>query len=192
MSLVGIAADASAQERATTQPPPTTATGITLVPCPEPANQQRGAMTGVPRDGAETRVLRDSAAREAARPAAAGGRPFDIALFASASAASITFAQQPQLRIRLCGGLDSIRVVERRNLPERIVPGQTYRNVSIAVEILGRVDAACLAARLGVQPAPTGSSGRTDGSALGRDPSATQDCAGVTIGTAANAAGRSP
>ena len=48
------------------------------------------------------------------------------------------------MSVRLCGGFDSVRVVERRNLPERVVPGVTYRDVPVAVEILGHIYADCL------------------------------------------------
>lgn len=80
-------------------------------------------------------------------------RPVAIALLASAEAREVRFAREPRVRVRLCGGLDSVRVVERRNLPRPVVAGQTYRNVYVAVEILGRLDAECLAERLGVRDA---------------------------------------
>jgi hypothetical protein len=41
-------------------------------------------------------------------------------------------------------------VVQRDNLPSPIVPGTTYRNVYIAVELLGRINAECLAEKIGV------------------------------------------
>ena len=41
--------------------------------------------------------------------------------------------------------MDSVRVVERRNLPDAVVPGTTYRDVYIAVEIVGRLNADCIA-----------------------------------------------
>jgi len=43
-------------------------------------------------------------------------------------------------------------VVQRDNLPSPVVAGTTYRNVYIAVEIIGRVNAECLANQLGVGP----------------------------------------
>ena len=59
------------------------------------------------------------------------------------------FASQPRIRVRLCGGvLDSVRIVERRNLPDPVQPGVTYRDVYIAVEILGHLNAECLADRI--------------------------------------------
>jgi hypothetical protein len=74
----------------------------------------------------------------------------DIVLLAEVHARELRFAKQPEIRVRLCGGMDSARVVERRNLPSPVVVGTTYRDVYIAVEVLGRVDAECLASRLGV------------------------------------------
>lgn len=86
-------------------------------------------------------------------------RPVAIALLASAEAREVRFSREPRIRVRLCGGLDSVRVVERRNLPRPVVAGQTYRNVYVAVEILGRLDAECLAERLGVRDAAGGTGG---------------------------------
>jgi hypothetical protein len=94
------------------------------------------------------------AGAEASRPAP------DIILLASVSARSVRFNSEPRISVRLCGGFDSVRVVERRNLPERVVPGVTYRDVYVAVEILGHIYADCLrdaltgAAPRG-QPCPT-------------------------------------
>jgi hypothetical protein len=99
---------------------------------------------------AQPRVRPDSAAPGAARgvraDTARGGaaRGADVILIASVSARELRFQSQPRISVRLCGGLDSVRVVERRNLPERVVPGVTYRDVYVAVEILGHVYADCL------------------------------------------------
>jgi hypothetical protein len=41
-------------------------------------------------------------------------------------------------------------VVQRENLPSPIVAGTTYRNVYVAVELVGRLNAECLANVLGV------------------------------------------
>jgi hypothetical protein len=68
----------------------------------------------------------------------------------------VTFAKQPEIRVRLCGGLDSLHVVERRNLPNPVVAGRTYRDVYVAVEIFGRLNADCITAAL------TGTSSRPD------------------------------
>lgn len=67
----------------------------------------------------------------------------------SASAREVRFAKQPQIHVRLCGAVtDSVHVVERRNLPDPVQPGATYRDVYIAVDIIGHLNAECLAARI--------------------------------------------
>lgn len=107
------------------------------------------AVLGTPRDslGDSTRAAGSAGGGVASQTPA-------IILFASASAREVRFASQPRIRVRLCGGvLDSVRVLERRNLPDPVQPGVTYRDVYIAVEILGRLNAECLASRI------TGSSG---------------------------------
>lgn len=90
-----------------------------------------------------------------------------IVLLAEASAREVRFARQPRISVRLCGGIDSIRVLERRNLPRPIVVGRTYRDVRVAVEILGRVNAACITERL-----------------TGTGPAAGRQCAAITIDAA--------
>lgn len=72
-----------------------------------------------------------------------------IVIRAGVSAREIRFGTQPSLRVVLANGsIDSIRVLERRNLPQPIQPGVTYRDVYIAVEILGRLNAECIATRI--------------------------------------------
>jgi hypothetical protein len=78
-----------------------------------------------------------------ARDSAATPR-VSVVLFAEASAREVTFATQPQLHVRLLGALDSVHVLERRNLPSPIVAGRTYKDVYVAVEIFGRVNADCI------------------------------------------------
>ena len=99
------------------------------------------------RDAAPAPVPPDSV-----RPPSSGTAPTRTAaiiLRASASAREVRFASQPRIQVRLCGGvLDSVRVLERRNLPDPVQPGATYRDVFIAVEILGHLDAECLASRI--------------------------------------------
>ena len=97
----------------------------------------------MPRDSGSASTRAGESARGVVSPAPA------IVLFASASAREVRFASQPRIRVRLCGGvLDSVRVVERRNLPDTVQPGMTYRDVYIAVEILGHLNAECLASRI--------------------------------------------
>lgn len=84
----------------------------------------------------------------------------DVLLLVGIHADEVRFASQPHVRIRLCWGGDTVRVVQRDNLPSPIVPGTTYRNVYIAVELLGRINAECLADKIGVgnRAAPTSAS----------------------------------
>ena len=109
--------------------------------CPAPVRS--GA-----RDSTEAALARDTARGPRA---AAQGDNAAIVLRASASAREVRFASPPRIRVRLCGALmDSVRVVERRNLPDSVQAGTTYRDVYIAVEILGHLNARCLASRIGV------------------------------------------
>jgi len=68
----------------------------------------------------------------------------DVVIYAAASAREVTFATQPDIHVTLCGGLDSIHVLDRRNLPSPVVAGTTYRDVFVAVQIFGRLNAECL------------------------------------------------
>jgi hypothetical protein len=74
----------------------------------------------------------------------------DVLLLVGVHADEVRFASQPRVRVRLCWGGDTVRVIQRDNLPSPVVPGTTYRNVYIAVELLGRINAECLAERIGV------------------------------------------
>lgn len=124
---------------------------------------------------AQPRVRGDSAARgpiatDTSR-AHERGRGADVILLASVSAREVRFQSQPQISVRLCGGFDSVRVVERRNLPERVVPGVTYRDVYVAVEILGHIYADCLRERLrGERSSACPSSTDSSRAAPGRPP----------------------
>jgi hypothetical protein len=71
-----------------------------------------------------------------------------VVIFAEASAREVRFTSQPQLHVRLSGGLDSVHVLDRRNLPSPVVKGTTYRDVHVAVEIFGRLNAECIARTL--------------------------------------------
>src|SRR5262249_50303602 len=74
--------------------------------------------------------------------------PVDVVIFAAAQVGEIRFASQPSIHVRLCGGLDSVHVLERRNLPDPVVAGTTYRDVYVAVQIFGRLTADCIAREL--------------------------------------------
>jgi hypothetical protein len=76
--------------------------------------------------------------------------PADVILLVGVQANEVRFASQPHVRVRLCWGGDTLRVVQRDNLPSPVVPGTTYRNVYVAVELIGRLNAQCLSDRIGV------------------------------------------
>jgi hypothetical protein len=71
-----------------------------------------------------------------------------VVIFAEATAKEVSFRSQPELHVRLSGGLDSVHVLDRRNLPSPVVTGTTYRDVHVAVELFGRVNAECIARTL--------------------------------------------
>jgi len=96
------------------------------------------------RIGPTDSARRDTSARglpDSASFGVGGARsgPADVLLLVGIHADEVRFASQPHLRVR-----------QRDNLPSPIVPGTTYRNVYIAVELLGRVNAECLADIIGV------------------------------------------
>ncbi len=107
--------------------------------------------------------LTDSAARRNATPSARSdsasfgiggartgtGNP-TVHLLVGVQADQVTFAKQPQVRVRLCWGGDTLRVVQRTNLPSPVVAGTTYRNVYVAVELIGRLNGECLSNAIGV------------------------------------------
>ena len=98
-------------------------------------------------------------------------------------------SDSPHLRVRLCWGGDTLRVVQRDNLPSPVVPGTTYRNVYIAVELIGRLNAECLANVIGVGPArQVGQPTNVPAAAAGRASSSAGSCAflGGSAGTGAN------
>ena len=99
--------------------------------------------------------LAPSIAHGQARPACADSARGDTAgaavvVRASVAMDEVTFRTRPQASARVngCAG-PAVRVLERRNLPERVEAGATYRDVFIAVEIVGRLEAACIAALAG-------------------------------------------
>lgn len=125
-----------------------------------PACPAAGPATEVPlgRDSAARARPSTDSARRTSSSQQLGAAP-DIILRASVSAREVTFRTQPQVSIRLCGGtLDSVRVVERRNLPTPVVAGTTYRDVYVAIEILGHLTGSCIANGLtGGRAAPSAS-----------------------------------
>ena len=73
-----------------------------------------------------------------------------VHLIVGVHADQVTFAKQPQVRVRLCWGGDTLKVVQRTNLPSPVVAGTTYRNVYVAVELIGRLNGQCLSNAIGV------------------------------------------
>jgi hypothetical protein len=96
-------------------------------------------------------------AADSARPDSAGASA-DVVIVASATIQELRFNREPSARVRVlgCGEGEGLRVLERRNLPERIQPGVTYRDVYVSVRILGTLNAACIAALAGDSTAARG------------------------------------
>ena len=89
-----------------------------------------------------------AAAGDSARADAAAA---DVVIVATVHADEVRFDRQPNARLRVAGCPEGagLRVLERRNLPERVQPGVTYRDVQVTVRILGALNAACIAALAG-------------------------------------------
>jgi len=98
-----------------------------------------------------------AAAADSARGDSTAARG-DVVILASVSAQELRFDREPTGRVRVlgCGERDGLRVLERRNLPERVQPGVTYRDVYVSVRILGTLNAACIAALAGDSTAARG------------------------------------
>ena len=115
----------------------------------------------------------------------------DIMLLIGVHADQVTFASQPHVRVRLCFGGDTIRVVQRDNLPSPVVAGTTYRNVYVAVELIGRVNAECLADRLGIRSSAQPSQANPTAAAA-TIPTAVSQCAFLGGGAGAGAQNARP
>lgn len=120
--------------------------------------------------------------------------PGDVILLVGIHADEVRFAAQPHVRVRLCRGGDTLRVVQRDNLPSPIVPGTTYRNVYIAVELVGRLNAECLADKIGVGNASSRNARSTSVAAAGMTGAATpvSNCAFLGGSTATGAQNARP
>ena len=97
--------------------------------------------------------VRDSLSRDSTSRDSTSRQQVAVVIFAAATAGEVSFKTQPQLHVRLSGGLDSVHVLDRRNLPSPVVAGTTYRDVYIAVELFGRINADCIARTLTGQAA---------------------------------------
>jgi hypothetical protein len=98
-----------------------------------------------------------AATADSARGDSTGARG-DVVILASVSVQELRFDREPRGRVRVlgCGERDGLQVLERRNLPERVQPGVTYRDVYVSVRILGTLNAACIAALAGDSTAARG------------------------------------
>lgn len=69
-----------------------------------------------------------------------------LVIVAGARARELRFERSPRAEVRLLGREvgDTVRVVERRNLPEPVQPGTTYTDVAVAVEIADHLNVQCL------------------------------------------------
>jgi hypothetical protein len=129
--------------------------GVAAVAAPRAARaQDAAAQSGAcvsatgPDSGATTP---DSAMRPAAGPRARTDTQHTaLRLLAAVQAAEVRFAKQPKICVKLRGDvqLDSVRIVGRRNLASPVVQGTTYRDIYVAVEILGHLNAECISARI--------------------------------------------
>jgi hypothetical protein len=97
--------------------------------------------------GSVESVMRARSARRAAGP---NTQPAALLLYAAVEADELRFDSQPTICVTLRGDarLDSVHIIGRRNLVSPVVRGTTYRDVYVAVEILGHIDAECIAARI--------------------------------------------
>jgi hypothetical protein len=142
----------------------------------------------------------DSALRNRADTASFGiggatGRP-DIVLWVGVHADEVRFASQPHVRVRLCWGGDTLRVVQRTNIPSPVVAGTTYRNVYVAVELVGRLNGECLAnaigagARTGVAPPRTSTTSAAGSTGANSTNTSASNCA--FLGGSAGAGAQTP
>lgn len=111
----------------------------------------------------------DSGASAARRPTTPSRDTGHVALriLASATAADVRFVGSPRVCVLLTGDvkLDSVHVLGRRNIASPVVSGTSYRDVYVAVEILGRLNAECISARITGQAG--GDAGRASCASLG-------------------------
>ena len=109
--------------------------------------------SGVKRSGV-LQARADSAARTGGDSTRTAANP-TVRLLASVQAEEVRFTRQPKICVRLRGdaSLDSVHVVARHNIRSPVSVGTTYRNVYVAVEILGHLNAQCISARITGQQA---------------------------------------
>ncbi|MDB4886000.1 MAG: hypothetical protein JWN79_1438 [Gemmatimonadetes bacterium] len=100
--------------------------------------------------GSDSTAARRAAPSVVQRGAARDSSHVTLRILASATADEVRFVGSPRICVRLTGDaqVDSVRVLARRNIASPVVSGTTYRNVYVAVEILGRLNAECIAGRI--------------------------------------------
>ena len=88
-------------------------------------------------------------------PPGDSARPPDVLIVATVTARELRFGSLPrgELRVNGCPLPDSAFVTERVNLPERIEPGVTYRDVRVGVQIRAWLNVRCLPALAAAEPA---------------------------------------
>ncbi len=116
--------------------------------------------------------------------------PADIILRVGVHADQVRFAKQPDVRVRLCWGGDTLRVVQRQNLPSPVVAGTTYRNVYVEVELVGRLNGECLSNALGIGNASQ--AGSRAATAVSPQVSGSSAAGCAFIGGTAGAGGQTP
>ncbi|MFL5970695.1 MAG: hypothetical protein ACJ74L_13955 [Gaiellaceae bacterium] len=67
------------------------------------------------------------------------GRPFDVEIGARASARRVRFTEVPDTEVRFRGSDSSESRTDRRNLPDEVEPGKTYRDVRVVWRAGARV-----------------------------------------------------
>lgn len=165
--LVAVAAVTPLRAQGTEPPACVSATGPDVSPgTPDSAAVRSGAM-----QRADSMRTGAGSARPTTNPT--------VRLVASVQADEVRFARQPKICVRLRGDaqLDSVHVVARRNIQSPVAAGTTYRDVYVAVEILGHLNAQCIAARITGQQASgaCASLELRDSASSGRAPPAQQE-----------------
>jgi hypothetical protein len=100
--------------------------------------------------GPDSGIVSGDAQRQRSAALRADTSHTTLRILASVTADEVRFVGSPKICVRLTGDaqLDSVRVLARRNLASPVVSNTTYRNVYVAVEILGRLNAECIASRI--------------------------------------------
>lgn len=177
--LVGVLPDALRAQAAATDASSST--------CAATLSSDNGPGERIGPERADSVRRRDTATRRGRDSVAFGiggartGNP-TIQLLVGVSADEVRFARQPRVRVGLCWGGDTLRVVQRENLPSPVVAGTTYRNVYVAVEIIGRLNAECLSNALGVGNPRQQRQGAGQAAASGRPPAGSCAFLGGTAG----------